>query len=349
MISDDEVEEDEEEGKSELEMMGGQPDFLAYFNLIGVDAEELPRRNSLLERSLSPKKKKKKQVSRTRISQKDREREYSVPFSSPAGMVLTKKPLMEEDYILSRLEWIEDYCPARPTTKVSRTKMRFQQNNSEKSLMRQMRRIRPYYWPKRQLTSSTREQNFDFLNRWLIEDCKPLMISLKKLTNDDIKSYKERLIKIKEKKERHNCVDLISDSDSESVDLGDVSENDISEAMAKLNGQFLSFPIPSTTPSSTIFNPTSLTSAETLSTALSDFTKLSKVVSRTILSNGNIKINQNTSTSFEQSNPFTPADVSSVQRSCDGLELIEDLSDHHPNSIHEWLSNVSGENLQITI
>lgn len=340
MISDDEG-EDEEEEKIEIEMMGEQTDFLAYFSLIGMDADELPRRNSLLERSLSPKKKK-KAVPRTRICQKDREREYTVPFSSPAGVVLTKKPLVDEDYNLERLSRIEDLCAAKPTTKVTRTKIKFPQNNTEKTLMRQMRKTRPYYWPKRQLTSSSREKNFEFLNRWLIEDCKPFMIPTKKLTNEDIKSYKDRLIKLKEQRERSNCVDLISDSDGESIELGDINETDVSDAMMKLNGQFLSVPIPSTSSS------TNVKTTSSSSTRIPPYKELQnlKFVTTQYLPNGDIKISQRTSsTRIIQSNSFHSADVNNIQNPCD--ELI-DHNEKHSSSIHEWLSNVSGENFQIT-
>lgn len=342
MISDDEEEEDEEEGKIEIETMAEQTDFLGYFSLIGMEADDLPRKNSLLERSLSPKKKK-KAVPRTRISQKDREREYTIPFSSPAGMVLTKKPLIDEEYILERLSRIEDYCAAKSTTKVLRTKIKFPQNNTEKTLMRQMRKTRPYYWPKRQLASSSREKNFEFLNRWLVEDCKPFNIIAKKLSNEDIKSYKDRLKKIKEKKEHSHCVDLISDSDSESVELGDLNENDVSDAMMKLNGQFLSVPIPSTS-SSTVINTTS-------SMKVPPYKELSnlKFVTTQYLPNGDIKISQRTSsTKIIQSSTFHSSDVNNIQNSCDDLEIIDHHNEPRSSSIHEWLSNVSGENFQIT-
>ncbi|XP_070506792.1 uncharacterized protein ova isoform X2 [Chironomus tepperi] len=343
VISDDEDDDDEEE-KIEIEMMGEQTDFLAYFSLIGMDVDELPRRNSLLERSLSPKKKK-KAVPRTRICQKDREREYTVPFSSPAGMVLTKKPQIDEDYNLERINRNEDFCAAKPTTKVTRTKIKFPQNNTEKTLMRQMRKTRPYYWPKRQLASSSREKNFEFLNRWLVEDCKPFAIITKKLTNEDIKSYKDRLIKIKEQREHSNCVDLISDSDSESIELGDLNENDVSDAMMKLNGQFLSVPIPSTS-SSTIINTTS--SSSTRITPYKELSNL-KYVTTQYLPNGDIKISQRTSsTRLIQSTTFHSTDVNNIQNPCDDIELIDHHNEKRSSSIHEWLSNVSGENFQIT-
>lgn len=352
VISDDEVEEedDEEDEKVEVEMMGGQPDFLAYFNLIGTDEDELPRRNSLLERSLSPKKKK-KHVSRTRVSQKDREREYSVPFSSPAGMVLTKKPLIDEEYNLERLNRIEDYCAAKPTTKVNRTKIRFPQNNTEKTLMRQMRRTRPYYWPKKQYQTSSREKNFDFLNRWLIEDCKPLTIVIDKLSNEDIKSYKERLIKIKEQKERISCVDLISDSDSESIELGDLSENDVSEAMMKLNGQFLSLPIQSSsTSSTTVIKTTSSSSSSIFSAQYKELSEnFSKFVTTQLLPNSENKLGHRSTSSILQQNPFDSTDVNTIRRPCDDLELLDTHNENHSSSIHEWLNNLNGENIQITI
>lgn len=318
-------EDDEEDETTATEVIKDQTDFMAYFYLAGTGSDELPHRNnSFLERSLSPKKKK-KSAARTRktISQKDREREFSIPFSSPAGIVVTKK-LSDDEYALDRLDSIETYCQAKPTTKVTRTKIRYPQNNTEKTLMRQMRKLRPYYWPRRQLQTKSRKRNFEFLNRWLMEDCKPFDITLNKLTSDDIKSYQERLILIKKMKQRENCVDLISDSDSESVEL----DADAGDAMTKLNGQLIV--------------------ASTSSQLIPKYSEFfdQPVIKSVLPTNDDEQFSRRTTTTtiIQQNSVTYPSDVN-------GHHLNEIL-EHRTStkSIHEWLNkvkNVNGETFQL--
>jgi hypothetical protein len=334
VISDDDGEEDEEEEGDGNQLMADQTDFMAYFYLAGTGALELPHRNNgFLERSLSPKKKRKQpRNTRKTITQKDREREYTIPFSSPAGMTLTTKKLLDEDYIQDKLSAMEDYCQARPTTKVSRAKVRFPQNNTEKTLMRQMRKIRPYYWPRRQFRTKMKEQNFEFLNRWLIEDCRPFKIVLQKLTNEDVKSYKERLIRIKEAKELATCVDLISDSDSESV----VVDEDANEAMTKLNGQFLAMPV--------VTEPSSSKTQQL--PKYSEF--LAIPASQQRLPNGEVKFTRKTTTTttiIQQNSVSFQSNVNNFHHVDN--EIIEHHHVQRSSSIHEWLNNVNGENFQI--
>lgn len=342
MISDDEVEEEYTE-VDEAGYARNQTDFMAYFFLASSTATEIPRRSfSQIERSLSPKKKK-KQGARTRkiISQKDREKEFSIPFSSPAGMVLTKKSV-DEDYALENLHDIESYCPAKSNTKIqTRMKNRYQQSNTETYLMKAMRKTRPYYWPKRHLHSSTRENNFEFLNRWLIEDCRPFSIVMRKLSTEDINAYHETFARLKRERERKNCVDLISDSDDDDdAPVVGVDESEISEAMTKLDGQFMTFPLAAST---------------SLSRALPKYSDIPSFPASTsfLKTNDEIRISRRTiaqpqpdSVSKIQQAPALELQNGCVKRSSDG-ELNHDSK--RSKTIHEWLNNVNGESFnQIT-
>lgn len=337
VISDDEN-EDEYPDVNEAK---NQTDFMAYFFLASSTATELPRRNySQIERSLSPKKKKKQTRTRSAITQKDREKEFSIPFSSPAGMILTKKTV-DESYNIMKVGDIESYCTAKPTTKIqSRTKLRFQQSNTETFLMKSMRKTRPYCWPKRHLHSSTGEANFELLNRWLIEDCRPFSIVMRKLTTEDIAAYREKLARLKLERELANCVDLISDSDDSDDDapIVGMEEGEVCEAMTKLDGQFMSFPLIASTSISRPLPkysdipkfPSSTTTPFFVSNDL-------RKNQRTTLQkqNDSVLITQQTKTSVtsEFQNGF-------FKRPNDG-ELNHDSK--RSKSIHEWLNNVNGE------
>jgi hypothetical protein len=335
VISDDDGDEEYTE-VDEVSHVRNQTDFMAYFFLASATATEIPRRSfSHIERSLSPKKK--KQASRTRkvISQKDREKEFAIPFSSPAGIVLTKKSI-DEDYAIDKLDEIESYCPAKQNTKIpTRSKNRYQQCNTETYLMKAMRKTRPYCWPKRHLRSATHENNFDFLNRWLIEDCRPFSVVLRKLSTDDIASYHESLARLKLERERANCVDLISDSDDDDdAPVVGVDESDINEAISKLDGQIMAFPLAAST---------------SLSRALPKYTDIpSFPASTSLLSNSDeIRISRRTivkqpdSVSIIQQISTTELPNGRVvKRSSDG-ELNHDSK--RTKTIHEWLNNVNGE------
>lgn len=327
MISDDEVDEEYVE-VDEADYAKNQTDFMAYFFLASSSATELPRRSfSHIERSISPKKKKQAPRTRKVISQKDREKEFSIPFSSPAGMVLTKKSV-DEEYAQEKLDDIESYCPAKPNTKIqTRSKNRYQQSNTETYLMKAMRKTRPYYWPKRHRKASNHEENFDFLNRWLIEDCQPFSIVLRKLTAEDITAYRERLARLKLERERANCVDLISDSDDDDdAPIDGVDENEINEAMTKLDGQFMTFPMAAST---------------SLTRALPKYTDIPSFPASTSLLSSNNEIRISRRTIVQQPASTSELLNGHVKRSSDG-ELNHDSK--RSKSIHEWLNNVNGEN-----
>lgn len=332
MISDDEDDDDNDVDEDDLtaEILKDQTNFMAYFFLASTGASELPRTSlSQNERSLSPKKKKRK-TPRTRkvISQKDRDREDCIPFSSPAGIILTKKPI-EDDYVAEKLEDIESYCTARPNTKFPvKTKFRYQQSSTDTYLMRAMRRTRPYYFPRRHLYSESHQENFMFLNRWLIEDCKPCSVVVAKLSLDDVKAYRERLARLKLQRERANCVDLISDSEEEEEPavIG-VEEKEISEAMTKLNGQFFTLPLP------TVSQPPPPSTASCSSSRPihrnSDFSNFPSSAAN-LLRNNEIRISRRTIVQHEKTS------VSIFQKTSDD-------DSKRSTSIHEWLNNVNGE------
>lgn len=196
---------------------------MAYFFLANSLATELPRRNnSLIERSLSPKKKK-RAAHRTRnvISKKEKDLEKTIPFSSPAGLVLTKKCTVSEDYVAECLEEIDIYTQAKPTSKIPpRSRLRPNQIGSETAVHKDMRKARNYYWPKRHLNSQSRDVNFEFLNRSIIEKLPETSVLMHKLNESDIRVYQESLKHLREEKKRleaANCVDLCSDSEDDDM------------------------------------------------------------------------------------------------------------------------------------
>lgn len=332
MISDDD-EEDEEDSQN----MQEQSDFMAYFFLASSTATELPRRNfNQIERSLSPKKKRRGRTRKV-INQNDREKEFSLPFSSPAGIFMAKKT--DDKYIANKLDEIEDYCTAKPNSKIPiKTKFRFQQNSSDTQLKRAMRRTRPYYWPRKHLHSQSHQDNFEFLNRYLIQECQPLSIVAAKMSPENIKAYRERLARLKKKRERANCVDLISDSDED--EKTDMKDSELNDAILKVNGQFQTFPIAST--SSTAANQ----SIPKYLNAVPHFT--------TLLSNNEIRISRRTSVQKKGSTVSifqTSASNTASSEMQNGRSLKrrneDELHNHgvkRERSIHEWLNNVNGEN-----
>ena len=229
VISDDD-DDDEVSVEVEEETSGNGPhqsDFMAYFFLKSATSNEIPKRNnSLLERSLSPKKKKKpNQRNRFVTNKKEKDLERLIPISSPAGAVLTKKALVSDLYIEESMENLEKHCPAKPFSKFQPRLRQRLQIVPETTVIKEIRKSkRQYSWPKRTLRSLTKETNFEFLNRSLIEETQNCYVSLPKLTPDEIRFYKEKLERLREDKALEltkNCVDLVSDSESDSVQYED--------------------------------------------------------------------------------------------------------------------------------
>lgn len=219
-----------------------------------TDDPAIPRRTaSLIERSISPKKKKQPQRSRKVTSKKERELENQIPFSSPAGVEMTKKAVVNENYIKDTLERMEDYCAAPCIDKNTVGKWlqrpfhrRGFMTSSENTTWKEMRKIRPYYWPKKHFSSQSRKENFNFLNRLLIEQCKPLSVNVYKMTCDDIQYVNDKFLEVRKEKERirtSESIDLCSDSDSDSI----VMENDGNQTQTKqFNGKFFTVPLEAT-------------------------------------------------------------------------------------------------------
>lgn len=216
----------DEDDENEVEEISGngQTDFMAYFFLKSATSDEIPKRNcSFLERtSLSPKKKKRpNQRTRHVMNKKEKDLEQLIPFSSPAGIVLTKKATVTEAYIEDCLKEIEEVCQAKPNTRIParyRHRLQISPGVKESAVIKDMRKPRHYYWPKRTLRSLTKEVNFQFLNRSLIEKTQNCNVSLQKLTDNDIRWYQDQFKNLREEKERAEAaetVDLVSESEDE--------------------------------------------------------------------------------------------------------------------------------------
>lgn len=214
------------------ETFGDQNEFLQYFRLASRTAEWLPaRKQSIIERSLSPKKKKASQRARREMMRREKELEKSIPFSSPAGIILTQKTAMSQKELDEGLEEIEENCVAKPDTKISSRSKRSNMSGSENAVIRSMREPRHYYWPKRVMCTAAKEANFELLNRSLIQQMKPCQVKIRMLTDAEVQAELQKLSLRREEKLRADCVDLCSESDeSVEFELG-VSMETIDETM----------------------------------------------------------------------------------------------------------------------
>ena len=330
VISDDEDDEIDESDN----VINGQHDFMAYFFLASSTATELPRRNnSLIERSLSPKKK--KRATRNVISKKEKDLEKTIPFSSPAGLVLTKKSMVTADYIDECFEDIAACTVAKPTTKLPPRPRNKLQAGYDSAVHKYMRKTRNYYWPKRQLNSISREENFEFLNRSLIEKIPAMSVIMRKLTNVDIILYQDHLKNVREEKKRleaNNCVNLCSDSEDEtpaqaidqmqSAITGDFAMMSVSEKNWITPSVSLLPPFPTKPPSQpeVFITKTRRTSTTTTS------------ISRQLFSS-NLNLQELSSLTT------TTSVTSSSKRSNEG-----DTPETHRVKIQKWIQNVNGEN-----
>lgn len=326
MISDD------EEEIEEFDEINEQHDFLAYFSLANPNATELPRRNiSVLERSISPKKKRPvAQRTRKVIQKKEKDLEMTIPFSSPAGIMLTRKSVINDDYRRMAVDEINDYCPAKPTIRFPRMKQRLI-TGPDTAVLKDMRKPRVYYWPKRTLHSRSREVNFEFLNRSLIQNMQPCAVAVRKFTDNDIKSVKEELLKIQNEKKRlmaGDCVDLCSDSDNDSVNLDeDVSTANMSQNIYQGHVWASPSSLGYVTPSIPAFK-------QTLPGNVMIFNRSQSITTSSINNNGfypqfSITTTESTTTNI----------VNRIERTSEGS-----VSATRSNrSIQQWIKNVNGE------
>lgn len=317
--------------------MSGQTDFMAYFFLASSTATELPRRNnSMIERSLSPKKKKKAAM-RTRnvINKKEKDLEKTIPFSSPAGLVLTKKCTVTAEYVEECLEDIDACTPARPNMKLPPRPRNRLQTGPDTAVLKDMRKTRNYYWPNKHLHSMSSDANFEFLNRSLIDKLPQMLLQVHKLTDAEIRMYQDHLKQAREEKKRQealHCVDLCS-SDSEDETRandqvnfqGDFAMMSVSDTNYRLISPSVSLlpPLPSKPPS---LPEVLVTKTRRMSTNTS--------ISRQLFS-GLQEL------SFTSTSSVTIA--SSSKRSSDS-----DANETHRVKIQKWIQNVNGENFNTT-
>lgn len=207
---------------------------MAYFSLAGANAGTLSRKSSgHAERIPSPKKKMSQRARRDLI-RKERDLERTIPFSSPAGILLTQKHRITKHEAVELVEEYEECCTAKPRMRIP-PRPRFRPyTGPQTEVMKKMKLPRPYYWPKKSRLSTAKEVNFEFLNRSLIERCAPCSVVVEPISSGQIRNEQERLRALREQKEREkasDCVDLCSDSEAESIDIdqslikGNFSEN----------------------------------------------------------------------------------------------------------------------------
>lgn len=341
VISDDEDDEIDEIDN----VITGQNDFMAYFFLASSTASELPRRNnSLIERSLSPKKKKRAaQRTRNVISKKDKDLKKTIPFSSPAGLVLTKKCTVSDEYVEECLEDIEAYSQAKQTTKVPpRSRLRVQ-TGPDTAVHKDMRKTRHYYWPKKQLHSRCREANFEFLNRSLIKKLPQVTVETHKLTEMDVRAYQDHLRQLRGEKKRleaDNCVDLCSDSEEET----DKSAPKPNDDQMNFQGDFVAVSVHDTacrtvTPSSHPLFPKYVSNLDSTSQLPEVFITRSQRTSTTSIARQLFTTHYD----FSSTSIVSPVAIAnSTKRPSEG-----DTPETHRSKIQnvqQWIQNVNGEN-----
>ncbi|XP_063701102.1 uncharacterized protein LOC134831323 [Culicoides brevitarsis] len=204
----------------------------------------------------------------------------TIPLSSPCGQLLLNqsKTMMSEDYQLERIDRFERFCQApvlfnaadRPRfmTAVPNQLTAKQSRNGNstnvtyrKPLDQEETHYHQYKFPRRQLSTKQRSENFDFLNSLLIKACKPVSVKVKRLSDTDIEICKAKLRQAAQKlsfavpKDNHNVVEYIdlcsSDEEggeeNEQMDTSgsggiEVDEN-LSNVQQKVDGIVMSMPI----------------------------------------------------------------------------------------------------------
>lgn len=242
------------------------------FQLQSIDAKtdaSQPRQSCHMSDCMSPKKVRRMPARARTIKKKERERENLIPFSSEAGLFMTRKSTVTNDYIEECLIKIEDYCPAPTIDKYTVHKYMHRSKSRHFPVSHDCSKkltSRPYLFPRKHYHSATREKNFMFLNRPLIELCTPCEVHVNNLSIEEIKVKQEHLKNLREAKEQANIIDsidLISDSDDDGTVVFD-DDYEINEAfnMNHINGQFVSIPflrepvnpyLITTSPTSTLF------------------------------------------------------------------------------------------------
>ncbi|CAO1388713.1 unnamed protein product [Diamesa tonsa] len=274
VISDDEEESVDDNNVDAYEQTEQQSkfDFMMGFQLQSIDAKtnaSQPRLSCHLSDCMSPKKVRRMPARARTIKKKERERENTIPFSSEAGIFLTRKSTVDNDYIEDNLKKIEDYCTAPSIDKYTVHKYMHRSRSRTFPISHDCSKkltSRAYLFPRKHYHSATREKNFRFLNRPLIEQCSPCKVQVNKLSVEDISLQQDKLKDLREAKEQANIIDsidLISDSDDNgTVVFDDDFEMASAFDLNHINGQFVSIPFLSepvnpylitTSPPSTLF------------------------------------------------------------------------------------------------
>lgn len=152
-----------------------------------------------------------------------------IPISSPAGQQLIKSSnsLVSNEYMKERLERTERFCSAPILGQDSCNRPKFldkKLNNYNITTFRKPSSYYHYYnFPRRQFSSKSRDEAMARLNSILLKqsNCKPVRISLKRLTTDDIESYQMKTKLNRAKRARKaNVIDFIDlcSSDEEQQD-----------------------------------------------------------------------------------------------------------------------------------
>ena len=281
MISDDDEESVDENNGDAFEQTEQQSkfDFMIGFQLQSIDAKtdaSQPRQSCHLSDFTSPKKVRRLPARARTIKKKERDRENLIPFSSEAGIFLTRKSTVNSEYIEESLAKIEDYCSAPIIDKYTVHKYLHRSKSRNFPISHDCSKkleYRPYLFPRKHYYSATRETNFMFLNRPLLEQCTPCKVYVDKLSTEGVIVLQEKLKELREAKKQANIIDsidLISDSDNDTVLFEDDNDNDddVDDEMNgafdinRINGQFVSIPflrepvnpyLITTSPTSTLF------------------------------------------------------------------------------------------------
>lgn len=323
VISDD----DDVDGSSDTEMTyGGQEGFMAYFSLANSTTQHLPKRtNRSLERIASPKKKRGRTRTRKLVNKKEIENERTISFSSPLGQILAKKKHLEKEvdteYIRKRYEEMNQYCKAKPFTKIPPRMKIKQQVNENNSVFREMRKHRHYYWPKRQLNTRAKVVNFDFLNRPLIAQLRTATVDLDFLDDKKVKLYLERFRQRREEKKRREMAMCIPVSDSDDDEVDDESNLPSKSDNQRLNG------------TSSFSNMFSTSDSVTIERRGVSTTQLLK-------SNHEISI---VSHSSQTRHSITPISTNLVEGFSSTFDHGNPISNGTSNVIEEWLKNVNSQ------
>lgn len=260
-------------------------DFLFNCGLVSVNDQNLPNDTRLntsnsISRDIfmSPDKNKRRSY-RNRRHPLTMAKCLEMEFASPFGMVLLKKGKQEmsSEYVMERLERTEKYCSAPVIDKNNKPKWlknsvsTFNSRSSSNSLncpyvsysgtlynKSRSCMFRNYKFPRRQFMSRSRDFNFEFINRPLLNSVKPCKVLLKKLSEHEVvdlielerlRAEQHRKIETEMERKRMekiiDIIDLCSDGENDDNNLeNDTPMLDLPEPPPnRLDGTFLTIPM----------------------------------------------------------------------------------------------------------